>query len=71
MKKGIIKNSNSITKVALWFVLERKNKLPLSANGMPDLNELNMLMLFNRIDQWKKEVRLAGCKPVIYINYRQ
>ena len=71
LKKGGIKNSPSITTVALWLVLERQNKLPLSANGMPDLNELNMLMLFNRIDQWKKEVRLAGCKPVIYINYRQ
>lgn len=71
LKKGKIKNAPTITSVAIWLVLERKNKLKLLENGMPNLNELNMLMLFNRIDQWKKEVRLAGCKPVIYINYRQ
>lgn len=40
-------------------------------NGKPDLNRLKMLMLKNRLDQWKKEVRVQGYKPLIYINYDQ
>lgn len=40
-------------------------------NNKVDLTDLNMLMLKNRIDQWKKEVRLAGYTPIIYINYRE
>ena len=40
------------------------------ANGKPDLSRLKMLMLKNRLDQWKKEVRLMAIRPLIYINYR-
>ena len=40
-------------------------------NGTPDINKLDMLMLKNHLDQWKKEVRLQGLKPLIYINYRE
>ena len=36
----------------------------------PDINRLDMLMLKNRLDQWKKEVRLQGYTPIIYVNYR-
>ena len=57
-----------ISKVVLWLVLERKKKLPL-INGKPDITQLEMLMLKNRIDQWKKEVRLQGFIPEIWINY--
>ena len=39
-------------------------------NGCHQLEQLEMLMLKNRLDQWKKEVRLQGLKPLIYINYR-
>ena len=28
------------------------------------------LMLKNKLDQWKKEVRLQGLKPIIYVNYK-
>lgn len=69
-KKGALEGALNITKVALWFVLERSTHLRTCLDGSPDLTDLNMLMLQNRIDQWKKEVRLSGFEPVIYINYR-
>ncbi|MNW66735.1 hypothetical protein D3C74_452350 [compost metagenome] len=56
-----------IVDVYLWFVLER-NDLPL-IEGYPDINNLNMLILKNKLDQWKKEVRLLGYHPKIKINY--
>lgn len=59
-----------IKNIGLWFILERKKILPTLENNLVDLSKLEMLMLKNRIDNWKKEVRLAGYKPVIYINYR-
>ncbi|WP_210471671.1 DUF6119 family protein [Sporosarcina sp. 6E9] len=58
-----------IKNVAVWFILERKTKLGLE-NGKPTINELDMLMLKNKLDIWKKEVRVLGYNPVIYINYR-
>ena len=56
--------------VALWFVLDKVTHIE-DQQGKPDLNRLKMLMLKNRLDQWKKEVRLLGLKPLIYINYDQ
>lgn len=58
-----------IDKVGIWLVLDRTTPIK-KKNGHPDLNELKMLMLKNKIDNWKKEVRLAGLIPVININYR-
>lgn len=68
-KHGELSEIPKVTKVALWFILDRKTNLMKTASGMPDLTELNMLLLKNRIDDWKKEVRLLGYTPQIYINY--
>lgn len=54
---------------AIWLLLERNEHIE-NENGVPDINRLDMLMLKNRLDYWKKEVRLQGYTPVIYINYR-
>ena len=54
--------------VGIWLVLDR-GPLPLCSKGKPDINDLNMLMLKNRLGEWKKEVRLAGLHPLIYVNY--
>ena len=51
------------------MVYIRKRNLKETEEGMPDLTELNMLLLKNKIDDWKKEVRLLGYTPVIYVNY--
>ena len=58
-----------IKNVGIWIILERQTKLTCGENGTPNINELDMLMLKNRIDEWKKIVRLAGMNPVININY--
>ena len=60
---------DKITKVALWFVLERNNHIE-DENGRPDLKKLKLLMLKNSIDDWSKKVRMMGYIPLIYINYR-
>lgn len=59
-----------VTTVVLWLILEREHHIE-GPDGIPDLNRLNMLMFKNRLDQWKKEVRLAGMRPLVYINYRR
>ena len=58
-----------INTVVLWFVLDRQGHIE-DGDGKPDINRLDMLMLRNRLDQWKKEVRLQGYRPLVYINYR-
>lgn len=71
LKHGEIIDMPFVRNVGVWFILERTEHLTIDDQNRVDLTELNMLMLKNRIDQWKKEVRLAGYKPIIYINYRQ
>ena len=61
-------NMPSVKNVALWLILDR-TAIQNNANGSPNIDALDMLMLKNRLDQWKKEVRLQGMKPIIYINY--
>ncbi len=60
-----------IQNVALWIVLKRKTNLPDDPDnpGKPDITKLKMLMLKNKIDSWKKQVRVMGFTPIIYINY--
>ena len=59
-----------IKNVALWLILDRKKGINDTDGEKPNINSLGMLMLKNRIDEWKKEVRLLGYTPIIYINYR-
>ena len=68
-KRRLLENMPTITTVAVWLVLERDQHIE-DANGKPVIDTLNMLMLKNRLDQWKKEVRVQGFTPIIYINYR-
>lgn len=67
-KAGKLPDIPAIDTVAVWIILERKTHIE-DENGKPDINALEMLMLKNRLDQWKKEVRLQGFKPLIWINY--
>lgn len=67
-KNGQFPSMPSINTVAVWIVLKRKNKLPMY-DGKPDISKLNMIMLKNRLDEWKKSVRVAGYTPVVYLNY--
>lgn len=56
-----------IKEVCIWLVLER-DELSI-IDGIPNINELDMLILKNKLDLWKKEVRLLGYTPTIRINY--
>ena len=63
-----LKNMPEIDEVAIWIILARKKPLKIR-NGKPDLSSLKMITLKNRLDEWKKEVRILGYSPVIYLNY--
>ena len=67
-KQNRLENMPQIDNVAIWLILDRKSKI--NKKGVPDLNLLLMLMLKNQLDQWKKEVRLQGLKPIVYVNYK-
>lgn len=67
-KHNLLENMPNVKNIAVWLVLKRANKLK-EINGHPDLNDLNMIMLKNKLDSWKKEVRLLGYNPIVYVNY--
>lgn len=67
-KHHLLPDMPQVDKVAVWIVLKRRTHLP-EINGKPDISSLKMLMLKNRLDAWKKEVRILGYTPVVYLNY--
>jgi hypothetical protein len=67
-KHNLIAEKPPLSNVGIWIVLDRANQLNL-IDGKPDINELDMLILKNKLDSWKKEVRVLGYKPIIYVNY--
>lgn len=67
-KNGKLPGMPQIRTAVLWLVLDRGHIE--DDHGKPDLSRLKMLMLKNRLDQWKKEVRLMAIRPLIYVNYR-
>jgi uncharacterized protein (TIGR04141 family) len=69
-KHGEIPDMPQIKNVGIWIILERVERLSSDTNNNVDLSSLDMLMLKNRLDQWKKEVRLSGYTPIVYVNYR-
>lgn len=68
-KENLIQGAPPISKVAVWLIFERSEKIPLKNNTL-DWDALNMLILKNKLDSWKKAVRLAGFQPEIWINYQ-
>lgn len=67
-KHDLLPNMPKIDKIAVWIVLKRRTRLP-EVNGKPDISSLKMIMLKNKLDVWKKEVRILGYTPVVYLNY--
>ncbi len=63
-----LKNMPEIDKIAVWIILKRKTHLK-NKDGKPDLSSLKMITLKNRLDEWKKEVRISGYSPIVYLNY--
>lgn len=67
-KHHLLSDMPKVDRIAVWIVLKRRTHLPVVA-GKPDISSLKMVMLKNRLDAWKKEVRLLGYSPVVYLNY--
>lgn len=67
-KHHLLPDMPRVDKVAVWIVLKRRAHLP-EINGKPDISSLKMMMLKNRLDAWKKEVRILGYTPVVCLNY--
>lgn len=64
---GELKNVPEIDTVAVWLIFDKEASSRIIKEHT-DLSELKLLGLKNRLDEWKKEVRLAGKKPVVYVN---
>ena len=56
-KHNLLPDMPEIDNVVVWIVLKNHKHLPIIENK-PDLSKLGMVMLKNRLDSWKKEVRL-------------
>lgn len=54
---------NHVKNVCIWLILERNSKIS-------SLNDLNIIILKNKLDYWKKQIRLLGYVPIIRINYK-
>ena len=67
-KHNLVSEKPRIENVGVWIILDRVNHLNI-IEGRPNINELDMLLLKNKLDSWKKEVRVLGYKPIIHINY--
>lgn len=67
-QRHLLEGLPNIKEICLWLILERRTELTI-VDGGPDINELNMIILKSKIDEWKKEVLLAGKHPLIKINY--
>lgn len=53
--------------VVVWVIFD-SDSLYKFVSKDTDLSQLKLLGLKNRLDEWKKEVRLLGYKPVVYLN---
>lgn len=67
-KHNLLPDMPKVERIAVWIVLKRRTHLPI-VDGKPDISSLKMIMLKNRLDAWKKEVRVLGYSPVVYLNY--
>jgi len=67
-KQQVLENLPTVKKFGVWLLLDRRTHLEI-IDGKPNVNQLEMLTLKNKLDAWKKEVRVFGYTPIIMINY--
>jgi uncharacterized protein (TIGR04141 family) len=67
-KQKQLENLPSARKFGVWILLDRRTHLD-DVDGKPNINQLEMLALKNKLDAWKKEVRILGYTPIIMLNY--
>lgn len=67
-KHKMLENLPKVKRFSVWVLLDRRTRLD-TINGKPDINQLEMLAFKNKLDAWKKEVRVMGYTPIIMLNY--
>lgn len=67
-KQRLLDNLPIAKKFGVWLLLDRRTHLEI-IDGKPNINQLEMLTLKNKLDAWKKEVRVLGYIPILLINY--
>ena len=70
VKKKQVELGHPLQKVAVLMVLDRAGELP-TEDGAIKLKALKMIVLKNRLNEWKSAMRHLGLEPVIYIGYRR
>lgn len=70
VKKKQVELGHPLQKVAVLMVLDRAGELP-TEDGAIRLKALKMIVLKNRLNEWKSEMRHLGFEPVVYIGYRR
>lgn len=66
---------SKIKKVCIWIIYTAK-RTPFVKNvneegiKIANLNDLNLLIVKNRLDEWKKQILLRGLKPIVWVNYK-
>lgn len=66
-RTGELKTMPEINTIAVWLIFDNNSLSRLLCENT-DLSQMKLLGLKNRLDEWKKEVRVHGYKPVIYVN---
>lgn len=62
--------AQEIKTVCIWLILDRKNPIH-DKNNDADINQINALILKNKLVNWKLQMRLWGYEPLIRINYKK
>ncbi|WP_295725909.1 hypothetical protein [uncultured Methanobrevibacter sp.] len=62
--------AQEIKTVCIWLILDRKNPIH-DKNNDADINQINTLILKNKLVNWKLQMRLWGYEPLIRINYKK
>ncbi|MBD9215918.1 MAG: hypothetical protein EGQ23_02845 [Solobacterium sp.] len=66
-RTGELKTMPEINTIAVWLIFDNNSLSRLLCENT-DLSQMKLLGLKNRLDEWKKEVRVHGYKPVVYVN---
>lgn len=62
--------ANEIKTVCIWLILDREIDIH-DENNDANINEINAIILKNRLVQWKQQMRQWGYEPLIHINYKK
>ena len=71
IRNGKCDFDKEIETVCIWLILERETVIHDENTNKVDLNKLKMMILKNKLIEWKKQMLLWNYKPLIRINYKK